>query len=874
LLPKILCLLLAFAPAAFASSSASDLAGTEAAPALVSMPQITGSVTDSSNAIIPGAAVQLLDATGHVVASTTTNQDGAFNLQPPRMGDFTLSVSLNGFQTSTQAVHVGATRVAALSIVLAVAAVSTQVTVTASSNVDLTDSANNQSSVTMTAGDLKAMPVFDNDYVTALSAFMDSGMTTTSGSTLMVDGVEANRANVSPSAVEAVHINQDPYSAQYYNPGRGQIEIVTKTASSGYHGQFNFSFRDNAMNAQQDFAPSKPFEQRRIYEGFLTGPIVHSKSTSFLLSANRAEEDLQAVVNATIVPTPENPMGIFQANVPAPTRDTEFSIRIAHAFGEKNNAYAEYAYQDSTNTNQGVGNQTLAEAGYNTKYREDDLILHDDTILSANKINQLSLVFEHWYNTYSNAIEAPQIIVKGNFTGGSAQTDELRSEYNARLSDKVTWTRGPHTLIFGINIPHMSRRVIDDRTNVLGTYTFSSLADYEANNPSGYSGSDGQVRFVFPQQELGGFIQDQIKLSPRFSVTPGVRYDWQNFLSGDRHNFEPRGSFALVLDQHSNLVLRGGGGVYFDRTGGGPLQDIARYSDARRRLVQISSQQQHLCMPITLCLNPDNLPPSLVERAPDIHTPYSVAYGFSIDRQLGKKATGSINVWSHRTFEAFRSIDVNAPVPPGYSTRPNPRISQLRQIQSAGKNIGNGVSLNYRGMYNKYFSGFAQYTWSKWESNTDGISWFPENQFDPNAEWSRASWDQRQRFGFYGMINQESLLNLGIGLFLNTGKPWTILTGDDNFGTNLFNARPDGVPRNSEDGPGYADLDLRWGHDFKLRPSQTDHSPTLGFSASSFNVLNHVNGSYVDTVQGSEEFAQVTSAYPPRRMQLAMRFIF
>ena len=83
----------------------------------------------------------------------------------------------------------------------------------------------------------------------------------------MVDGVEANRATVSASAVQEVRINQDPYSAQYYWPGRGQMEIITKSAADKYHGQFNFLFRDSAMNAQNALAPSKPFEQRRVYEG-------------------------------------------------------------------------------------------------------------------------------------------------------------------------------------------------------------------------------------------------------------------------------------------------------------------------------------------------------------------------------------------------------------------------------------------------------------------------------------------------------------------------------------------------------------------------------------------------------------------------------
>ena len=508
----------------------------------------------------------------------------------------------------TQPVHVGETPGAPLNISLSLAAVDTKVTVSASSNVDLTDSSNNESSVTMSSTDLKKMPVFDNDYVTALGSFMDSGMEPTSGAGLMVDGVESNRATISPSAVQEVHINQDPYSAQYYNPGRGQIEIISKSAANGFHGQFNFTFRDNSMNAQQDFSPSKPFEQRRIYEGSLTGPVGRSKSTSFLISANRAEEDLVAVVNATIVPTPSNPTGRLQENVPAPTRDTEFSLRIAHQFTQTNNAYVQYAYQDSTNKNEGAGNQTLGEAAYNAEYREDDVVLHDEAVFSPHALNQSSLVLEHVYNTYANAVEAPQIIVQGNFVGGSAQNDQVRSEYNLRISDKFTWTHGAHTVIAGVSLPHFSRRVMDDHTNSLGTYTFASLADYEANQPAGYTASQGQVRFVYPQQETGAFIQDQIKLSPNFSITPGVRYDWQNFLSNDINNVSPRFSFALVLDQKTGLVLRGGGGVYFDRPGSGPTLDIARYSTAARRLVRISSQQQPLCMPITLCLNLRNCP--------------------------------------------------------------------------------------------------------------------------------------------------------------------------------------------------------------------------------------------------------------------------
>ena len=49
------------------------------------------------------------------------------------------------------------------------------------------------------------------------------------------------------------------------------------------------------------------------------------------------------------------------------------------------------------------------------------------------------------------------------------------------------------------------------------------------------------------------------------------------------------------------------------------------------------------------------------------------------------------------------------------------------------------MDISYRGRLNKYFTGLGRYTWSHYESHTDGIGWFPENQFDPDAEWSNAS---------------------------------------------------------------------------------------------------------------------------------------
>ena len=867
-------------------------------------PVLRGSVVDPTGAIIPGADITLLDASGAVVASSSSAGDGSFQVSAPRAGVYTLVVAKAGFKTVQNQVTLSSANTAPSSasaaqvlnsvarVVLPVASTATNVVVSAQSNQDLTATDENRDSSVMSSDDLKALPIFDNDFVSAMGSFLDSDVAATGGTGLLVDGVEANRVPVSASAVQEVRINQDPYSARYYYPGRGQIEIITKSAAEQYHGQLNFYFRDSALNAQNALAPSKPFEQRRIYEGSATGPIPHSHSSSFLASFNRAEEDLDAVVSATLAPTGTNPTGFFNANVPAPTRDTEFSVRAAHQFGGKHSAYAQYSYEDWNGQNQGVGGQTLAAAGYNDLYHEDDFVAHADSVLTADTLNQISVVGEHWSSRYQNAVEAPRISLPGDFISGSAQADSFATEYNFRFSDVVTWSHGRNLVKWGVSIPHIGRRAYDDNTNALGTYTFAptlavdgvtvlqtAFQNYAAGLPSGFSLSTGDTHFIYHQQEMGAFIQDQIKIGGRLAITPGIRYDWQNFLSGRRLGFSPRVSFAWVLSQPSKTVVRGGGGIYYDRFGGGPLLDLARYSNARRRSIVLSLDPATLpssgCVPITNCMALAAQPPNLVQLEPDAKIPYQIHYGLSIERQLGERATGTVSVYSMRGIDMFRSVDINAPTPQsGYTVRPDADYGRIRQMQAAGLYTGNGLDFSYRGMWNKYFTGFGRYTWAHYESNTGGINWFPQNQYDPDDEWSNSGYDRRQRMGMYAIFQQKKLLNLASGIFANTGSPWTELTGADPYGDDLFNARPDGVGRNSHTGPGYVDLDVRWGHDFAITANKADEAPHLGFSASAFNVINHVNGQGINTVDTSPSYSQITSVAPPRRIQLAMRFEF
>ena len=125
-----------------------------------------------------------------------------------------------------------------------------------------------------------------------------------------------------------------------------------------------------------------------------------------------------------------------------------------------------------------------------------------------------------------------------------------------------------------------------------------------------------------------------------------------------------------------------------------------------------------------------------------------------------------------------------------------------------------------------------------------------------------------------GTLKAHDYFDLGLALTLNTGAPYSLTTGRDNNGDSFALDRPVGVGRNTLQGPGFAQLDVRWSREFKLAKAKKDDAPTLSLKADAFNVLNRVN--YVGFVgnQSSPFFGQAVAARPVRRMQFGVSFNF
>src|SRR5436190_9959358 len=158
---------------------------------------------------------------------------------------------------------------------------------------------------------------------------------------------------MSPSAMQQIKVNHDPYSAEFARPGRGRVEVVTKAGSEAYHGSFDVMGRDAHLNARDPFATARPPEQRRIYEGVLGGPVRDGKRTSFLTTIERRDEDLQSIVFAF------GPSGPVHGIVPRPDRGTELSASVNHQQGRAQTLSLRFTGEWHTTRNQGVGGLTL-----------------------------------------------------------------------------------------------------------------------------------------------------------------------------------------------------------------------------------------------------------------------------------------------------------------------------------------------------------------------------------------------------------------------------------------------------------------------------------------------------------------------------------
>ena len=817
---------------------------------------LRGTILDETKGPIGEARITLIATTTGERYETTSDIGGAFTFAGVVPGEYVLNVEAQLFRPVEMPVAVGTEPIRPIRIRMTVA-LDEQVVVEGVRGQATISPEANASSVFVDNDLLAGLPAQNLDMLSLISNFVDPAVAGMGGLSVLVDGLETRASSLPSSSIRRVYLNKNPYGAEYRRPGKGRVEVLTEDGSlREFHGGGALFVRDGRLDAPNAFAPVKSNSARQAFDVSLGGPL-SNRLASFFLSAEHRRHDETVVVNAQTLAGP-----IVQ-NVHTPEHETRLLARFDRRPNRLTALTARYDFADESSSNQGVGGFSLADQGFDTTARHHRFHFSMRGSFRTNITNELRFIVERESERAGRNSEGPAIVVSGAFRGGNPQTFQTHQETTAELQYVATYFVGLHNLRLGL-AGRPSFIESSDASNFRGTFEFATLDEFALGMPFVYRVNQGDPHIAFRMYDAYGFFQDEMKPRPDLSVTVGVRYDWQSDLD-DLNNVAPRVTVAYAPgDQRT--VLRGGAGIFYDRLPTTVTERTMRFDGVRVQELVVA--RPALTNPLGTGDASIRIP-SVTQIAPDIQAPYLIQSSVGVERIFGRRTQATIEYQHSRGSFLFRSRNINLPRP-GTQDRPDPRFRHVNQIESTATMRSNALNMTFRSVVRRRFRAIAQYTLSKATDDTRGVFGLPADNFDLRAEKGRADYDRRHRFNLGATVDLPFGLRIGSVVNLASGYPVDITTGFDDNRDTVANDRPAGLTRNTGQGPGFAQLDVRFTKYFTLPRDESE----LHFNIDAFNVLNRTNFANFVGVQSSPFFGRANSAREPRTIQLSMKYNF
>jgi hypothetical protein len=420
-----------------------------------------------------------------------------------------------------------------------------------------------------------------------------------------------------------------------------------------------------------------------------------------------------------------------------------------------------------------------------------------------------------------------------------------RTSQSFQILDNLTWAKGRHTFKFGGEY----RRALIDSFNdnlerggiVFGTNNSLSndpgtdilAAYYLGGGPNGFAlANAGNTQRTTFNNGLSFFVQDDFRVRPNLTLNLGLRWEYfgpisesHNILANlgrdgnlamvgtdglngaynrDLNNFGPRVGFAWNV--HSNTVIRGGYGLYYDYIpqdllianftndaglvtppiGPRPVQPLNFNSGAFN-----GSQPGAVFTPVTPPFSFDIFftPRNLV-------TPYAQNWNFNVEQELVKNVGLQLGYVGSKGTKLVRLRDANQAFADG--SRPNPNYGFMDEFANLSSSTYHAFQGTLRVQGSHGVSGFAGYTWSKsLDDASDGIDFnsatvaLPQDSNNLRAEHGPSNFDTRHRFTAAFTYQIPRLLGpkrLAEGWQVNTiftaqsGRPVPIVSSSDSSG--------------------------------------------------------------------------------------------
>ena len=846
-------------------------------PAQQTSGTLKGTVTDQLGSLVVDAKITIKSARG-VITTANSNSSGIYEFRRVEPGTYEIRVTAPGFNAfADKEIEVRSRETTTFDTQLTIALEDQQVTVDDRSL--STDSDNNANAVVLRGRELEALPNDPQALASALQAMAGPPDPENGGTQIKVDGF--SNGQIPPKeSIREVRINNNPFSAENEFPGFSGIEIFTQPGSEKWHGAFSYDFNDESLNSRNPFTTVRAPYQMRAFNLNLSGPIV-PKRASFSAYFGRYVSDANSVVNATTLDLVTLKPFIVNETFITPDTNTYGNGRLDLKINKKHTVVGRFNFSKSIQDLQGIGGFSLPSRAYSGRRSNFTLQLTETALLNEKTVNETRFQYIRNRFNQTSVVDAFALNVNESFLGGGSQVGASSNMQNrAELTNFTSWTQGNHFLKVGARVRHVNIESISPG-NFGGTYTFggglgpqlnandqiipgpnveiSSLERYRrtlvfsraglsatqirllGGGATQFSIAGGNPEATVKQTDIALYIQDEWKLRPNFTISPGLRYENQTNIDSN-YNFGPRIGFAwspvfgggkkaapakpaatpaapgttatttaaatpaapaaaaAPPAGPPKTVFRGGVGFFYNRFTEDVTLQTTRFNGA--------NQQQFLVEdPAILDLFPlvppidllDTFSQPQVRRVidDDLTTLQFFRAMFTVERTLPKNVKLSVTYFHTRVRHAQRIVNINAPlggtfIPgiPGSGEHPlGDAAGNILEYQSNGRSVGNSINVNLNGTLKK-INFWGGYSLSKSRGTDSGQSGSPFDAYDYSNEFSRTPFGALSFTYFGGSYTAPLGLTFNLFGVASSGQPFNITTGRDTNGDTYFSERP------------------------------------------------------------------------------------
>jgi hypothetical protein len=565
---------------------------------------VTGTVTDPSGAVIPGAKITLKNNDSGQTQNGNSNASGVYRFALLKPGRYTLTVTQSGFGTVTQGAFVSVGGVTRADVKLAVGSQAQTVEVTAETPLIQSDNGNTQTSFNTAQIDASASPGGDITTIAELAPgiqtntssgggygnFTSNGIPATAnlftvnGSDEMDPYLNLNNSGASNLAIGSnelaeVTITTNGYTGEYGRNAGAQVNYATKSGTNHFHGNAIYNWSGAAINARDwfDRTGAAPNTHDHQWAGGVGGPIWRDK-TFFFVDTEGIKYTLPTSNNVTI------PSPAYQAATLATVAATGQTAFYQQMFNLWNSAPgAANAVVDPANPNVSDFRNAVTNSAHEWiliarldhqftpadkvyfRYKTDHGVqpTFTDPISPVFNATSTQPAYEgqaNWTHSFSNAA-VNQFILSGSYY--SAVFKSANQAAALAAFPYSMFPAGPYTPLGGENFIFPQGRnvgqaqVVDDFSFTKGKHSLKFGVNYRNNHVTDFVYSE---RSVTPEVELlseaafgAGNWDDYIqRFSPRNSE-PFVLYSL-GFYGQDQWKVSSHLTLTLALrgDRNSN----------------------------------------------------------------------------------------------------------------------------------------------------------------------------------------------------------------------------------------------------------------------------------------------------------------------------------